>query len=165
MFRKDEKSFDILLDRFNDYLFKIHAISYIKSSVQEDVKHVKKEIFKQIKINAKELTLNSNSDDFAEDNVSNIRDYSVDFIETITKDSMNFKEIITDKELLDSIASLSDKQREVLFLLFLKNLDEKLIANQRNVSVQSVNKTKLKALNHLRADWGCKHGSYSRLNK
>lgn len=158
---KDKQDFENLLDEFNSYLFKMYAVSYIKNTVQKKAIDIKKNIFKQIKKNNEELILSSDPDDSSKYNIDNLQDESDDFVETIINKGCDFKGIISDKELLASIESLTDKQKEVLFLLFIKNLDEKSIAHERHVSIQSVNKVKLKALNHLRADWGCKHGKCS----
>jgi RNA polymerase sigma factor (sigma-70 family) len=157
-FKKNMESFDALLDKFNDYLFKIYAVGYIKTSIQRGSMDLKSSIFEQIKKNSEELTLNSDSNNFNEDQINNLQDNNINIIGTITGKSKDFKDIITDEELLGSIKSLSDKQKEILFLLFLQGLDEKSIADRNNVSVQSVNKIKLKALNRLRADRSCKHG-------
>jgi hypothetical protein len=110
-YKRDKVSFDVLLNRFNDYLFKMYAVSYIKKTIQRDAVHIKQRILNQIKRNNEELTLNNDSDEFPEGNISNIKDTSIDFVESI--------------------------------------------------SVQSVNKTKLRALSHLKAVWRCKHGLHN----
>jgi DNA-directed RNA polymerase specialized sigma subunit len=135
--------------------------SYWTLTIQTGVRDIKRNIFSQIKRDNEELILNNDSSNSNEQYLDNLQDHSVDFVETISKESNNFKGIISDKELLSSIESLTDKQKEVLFLLFIKNINEKSIANDRHVSIQSINKVKLKALNRLRADWGCKHGKCS----
>ncbi|MGF7060632.1 sigma-70 family RNA polymerase sigma factor [Brassicibacter mesophilus] len=101
------------------------------------------------------MTLNTIDLDFNEERIDNISDMTVDFIEEITEPKdIDFTEIFTNQDLISYMNSLTDKQREILFLKYVKELEEKEIAARLDISIQAVNKTKKVAVYKIKRQLG-----------
>ncbi len=141
----DKNACSVLNERFKSYLFKIHATSYLHKSIVLNARELKRNHLRVYK--REELTLNTMDLNFNEERVDSIPDKPVDFIEEITKPiNIDFTEIFTNQLLASAMNNLTDKQKEIMFLRFVKELEEKEIANKLKVSIQAVNKVKKAAL-------------------
>ena len=156
---KNKKVFDILFYRYNTFLFKIHVLKYIKVSINKSAITLKNKAFKEISRKNKELILNCSNYNYGEDLINSIPDKSNDVLNKITKNNKTFKQIISNKNLLDAINALSENQREILYLIYIKNCKEREIAVSKKVTVQNINKMKLRALENLKDEWGNCNGN------
>lgn len=149
----DKTAYSVLSKKFSSYLFKIYATSYINKSIILSSKEIKR---KHIKIRKREeLTLNVVGEDFSEERIDTIPDKPMDIIEVITKPTnLDFREVFSDKNLANAMNTLTDKQKEIMYLKFIEELYEKQIDNKLNVSIQSINKTKLAALKNIKKQLG-----------
>ncbi|MFT9487407.1 MAG: RNA polymerase sigma factor [Tepidibacillus sp.] len=145
----DMNACSILNEKFKSYLFKIHATSYLHKSIVLSARELKRRHLKVYK--REELTLNTTDSDFNEERIDSIPDKPVDFIEEITKPkSIDFTEMFTDQILASAMNNLTDKQKEILFLRFVEELEEKEIAKRLETSIQAVNKVKKAALERIK---------------
>jgi RNA polymerase sigma factor (sigma-70 family) len=161
---KNKKVFDILFYRYNAFLFKIHVLKYIKVSINKSAITLKNKTFKEVSRKNKELILNSSNYDYGEDLINSIPDNSSDVLNKIVKNNKTFKQIISNKNLLEAINSLSEKQREILYLIYIKDCKEKEIAVSKKVTIQNINKIKLRALENIRDEWGNCNGNNNEVN-
>lgn len=67
---------------------------------------------------------------------------------------IDFDNIINNKKILDAINKLTDKQKEILYKCIILDLDEKTVARDLKISIQSVNKTKNTAIKNIRKTIG-----------
>jgi len=150
---QDKNAYSVLSKKFKSYLFKIHATSYIHTSIVLNSREIKR---KHTKISKREeLTLNVVGQNFTEERIDTIPEQPMDIIELITKPkNLDFREVFSDKNLANAMNTLTDKQKEIMYLKFIEELDEKQIANKLNISLQAVNKTKLAALNNIKKQLG-----------
>lgn len=66
------------------------------------------------------------------------------------EDNFEWKDVLADKRIWDAVQTLTEKEQEVLTLLYLRNLKEAKAASLLGVSQQTVSKTKKRALLKLR---------------
>ncbi|MED1944892.1 MULTISPECIES: sigma-70 family RNA polymerase sigma factor [Brevibacillus] len=66
------------------------------------------------------------------------------------EDNFDWKDVLADKRILDAVQTLTEKEQEMLTLLYLRNLKEAEAASLLVVSQQAVSKTKKRALLKLR---------------
>lgn len=144
---KNQYCLDLLNEKFNDYLFKVYFISYIEKSLKFKALDIKK---KNKRISNRELyTLNIIDDDFDEERINTISDDEVDFLEGISKD-VNFKNVSQNKDLIKALENLTQKQKLILYMIFIEEKEEKQIGRELNVSKQAINKIKLAGLKRIR---------------
>lgn len=62
-------------------------------------------------------------------------------------------EALENEELIEVITRLSQRQQEVLWLLFIEDLSGVQVKKRLNVSQQSISKTKKRALNNIEKKW------------
>ncbi|HCG4535998.1 TPA: hypothetical protein NJY08_004848 [Salmonella enterica subsp. enterica serovar Typhi str. AG3] len=63
---------------------------------------------------------------------------------------VSIEDVITDSALMNAVQELSERQSEILYLSYVLNWSDKMIANRYNVSQQAINKSRRKTLNKLR---------------
>ncbi|MDC0760640.1 sigma-70 family RNA polymerase sigma factor [Brevibacillus sp. AG] len=66
------------------------------------------------------------------------------------EDKSEWVDVLADKRILDAVQSLTEKEQEILKLLYLRNLKEVEVARLSGVSQQAVSKAKKRALLKLR---------------
>ncbi|WJQ81597.1 sigma-70 family RNA polymerase sigma factor [Brevibacillus brevis] len=66
------------------------------------------------------------------------------------EDTSEWEDVLADKRVLDAVQTLTEKEQEILKLLYLRNLKEVEAASLLGVSQQAVSKTKKRALLKLR---------------
>ncbi|WP_157448589.1 sigma-70 family RNA polymerase sigma factor [Brevibacillus brevis] len=66
------------------------------------------------------------------------------------EDNFEWEDVLVDKRILDAVQTLTEKEQDILKLLYLRNLKEAVAASLLGVSQQAVSKTKKRALLKLR---------------
>ncbi len=127
-----------------EYIF---FLSYIKKtityrSIQIKTKHKKT-------YDLEKFILNQRNDN-AEEKINLIEDTrnieeNLDFV----IDYNDFNEIFNDKKISDSFNSLTEKQKQVLYELFVNNKSEREVAKKLDSSFQNINKIKKAALKKI----------------
>ncbi|MBB6214446.1 DNA-directed RNA polymerase specialized sigma subunit [Anaerosolibacter carboniphilus] len=104
------------------------------------------------------MYLNVLDADFEEEKINTIADAPMDFIEEIYRDQedIDYHEIFTDKEVLEAISALTDRQKQIIHECIIKNKEEELVAKDLGITKQAINKIKQAALNKLRKQIGGK---------
>lgn len=149
----DDNAYSTLNEGLENYLFKIYATSYLYKSIVLNSREVKRKYLKIYK--REELTLNMTDINFKEERIDSIPGKPIDLIEEIINtNNIDFTEMFSDKALVFAINSLTDRQKEILYLRFVKELEEKEIAKKLEVSIQAVNKAKKGALLRIRKQLG-----------
>lgn len=69
-------------------------------------------------------------------------DYNYDSIEDIT----------SDEKLLKALSKLTDRQKEILYYIYVKNLTAKDLSNLLNISRQAINKTHNLAISNIKKE-------------
>nr|WP_243183323.1 sigma factor-like helix-turn-helix DNA-binding protein [Anaerosolibacter carboniphilus] len=82
----------------------------------------------------------------------------MDFIEEIygDKENIDYREIFADKEVLQAIETLTDRQKQIIHECIIKDKEEEMVAKELGITKQAVNKIKQAALNKLRKEVGGK---------
>jgi RNA polymerase sigma factor (sigma-70 family) len=153
---KDDSFLNVLNQKFNDYLFRINLYSYIKKSIFFAAVDLKK---KESEIREREgLYLNVLDADFEEEKINTIADAPMDFAEEIYRDKedIDYREIFADKEVLEAISTLTDRQKQIIHECIIKNKEEDLVAKELGITKQAVNKIKKTALDKLKKQIGGK---------
>ena len=150
----DNNARNILKERFENYLFKIHAVSYLSKTIVLNARNVKNKYLSMYQ--TEELTLNTIDMDSNVEKIDKIPDTSLNMIEIITKPIIkaNFQEVFLDIDIINAINRLTYRQKEIIYLKYIEDLEEKEIAKYLNISVQAVYKTITVALNKIRAQLG-----------
>lgn len=65
----------------------------------------------------------------------------------------NWSDVLENEELIEAITKLSQRQQEVLWLLFVEELSGVQAKKRLNVSQQSISKTKKRALDNIKKNW------------
>lgn len=157
---KDKEALKKLEKNFNDYLFKICLYKHIKRTINYAAIKLKKKQNKKEEI--EKLCLNILDEDFKEERLYSIPDERIDIIKEVCSPGENtsFKEIFCDKEILEAIKTLTDRQKEILYKCIVRDQKETLVAKELGVTKQAVNKTKNAALNKLRNKLGGTYNGY-----
>lgn len=147
----DQSAMKELRKDFDYYLKGIKLIAYIKQMINYTVidYHNKKS-----RVTKKEiLSLNTKDDEFEQEKIDLIKGDDGEFINRIivpSSDTVDFNSLCLDKSILNAIEKLSYKQKVVLYRAVILNESETELAKELNISRQSVNKTKNKALALIR---------------
>lgn len=143
----DQYYTDLLVEKFYNYIFKIYFVSYIEKSLRLKSLEFKR---KRNKLNEREIyVLNTLDDGFEEERINTIPDESIDFIDEICSE-IDIKSISANKRLNTAISNITSRQRLILFMHYIQDKEEKQIAKELNVSIQSVNKVKLAGLEKIK---------------
>lgn len=65
----------------------------------------------------------------------------------------NWNDVLESEVLIEAISKLTQRQQEVLWLLFVEELQGIQAKKRLNVSQQSISKTKKRALNNIQKIW------------
>lgn len=153
---KNDSFLAVLNQKFNDYLFRVNLYSYIKKTIFYAARDLKQ---RENELREKEgLYLNILDADFGEEKINTIADTPIDFTEEIYKDQedIDYREIFTDKEVLEAINTLTDRQKQIIYECIIKDKEEEIVAKELGISKQAINKIKQAALNKLRKQIGGK---------
>lgn len=148
---KSERLRDVLNIKYKNFILKIFFTSYIKKQITYTALQIKK---RSSRLNTKEkLMLNTTHVDFNEDYINVIADKIIDFAELVSQaqERYTFDDIISDPKILSAVNSLSTRQKEIIYMIYIENKKEVEVAKELNVSLQSINKTKNKALMKLQS--------------
>lgn len=148
----DNAALKELEQRFENYIFKLKFLSYIKKSMAFYSNKYRQKKYKQH--NNELAILNVKQDGFEEESINTISDTEIDYIEEIFKpdSTIRFQDIIEDYNLLKAIEALPDRQKEILYKLIVLQKTERELTNELGVSKQAINKSKNKALERLRKE-------------
>ncbi|MGE7839075.1 sigma factor-like helix-turn-helix DNA-binding protein [Viridibacillus arvi] len=147
---------EIIEKRFEYHAKKIHVFSYFTKILLYESRRF--DIKNRRLANQNLLVLDKDIDDSNESLLDLLESRSIE------EDSDYFtyttlEETIEDKHLHSIVSSLSVKQKEILYLIYIKNLDEETIAVRLDITKQAVNKTKNKALKQIKDKYrGDTHG-------
>jgi RNA polymerase sigma factor (sigma-70 family) len=132
---------------FNLYYYKIRLISYLSKLIYFEAINYDKNA-RKIAYNFP-LILDKTSKHGETSLVEQLSDSNIkpDFIEYI-----KMEDHISDYNLFKAITKLTDRQKEILFLTFIKDLNDTEVAQILRISQQAVTKTKNKALEKLRGE-------------
>ncbi|EOD01408.1 hypothetical protein [Caldisalinibacter kiritimatiensis] len=147
---KNKEALQELEERFNNYIFRIYLFSYISKSIKFTSYKIK---IQRKKIKDKEkMTLNIIDEDYQEERINTIEDTSIDFLEPIKNPNgtIDFNAVVQNKKILKEINKLTNRQKEILYDCIILDLDEKTVANNLKISIQSVNKTKNAAIKNIK---------------
>ncbi len=148
---RDPGALGVLNKRFNDYVFRLYLCSYIKKSICNASRDIKKK--QNIQGKREKLCLNVIEVDFEEERVNTIPDLQVDFLDEIFSNGgiNNCSEmVISDRRLSAALSSLTERQREIIFKCILQEKEEGEVAEELMITRQAVNKTKNVALEKLK---------------
>lgn len=137
---------DFLEEQFKNFVIKIKAISYFSKVLYFEAQRFDK----RLRDNSKRGILILDNEEINDDiqfNESN--NMLLETVEQFLGDT-NIEDFILDEKLFDIVSTLSDKNKELLNLLFVSDLDEKEIAIQLGISQQAVNKRKNSILTKIR---------------
>ncbi|MBU5675891.1 hypothetical protein KQI88_05645 [Alkaliphilus sp. MSJ-5] len=142
-----------LQDEFNNYAFKVYLYGYIKKTIVFSAMQIKKKT-NQIS-QREELSLNIIDPNFNEERMNLIEYSQNDFLDDITEfvvkdSSCSYDEISHDKKILKAVNTLTDRQKQILYMCVITGESDTLVAKKLGITKQGVNKTKKAALNKLR---------------
>lgn len=135
--RKEEKYKTILAERFAKYYAKIIVVSYYSKSMYFFAQKYDMEIKKESKI-TNELILK---------HFQMEKDNDSSFIEISSVDILDY---ITNEKVYQAVSKLPEKQRQLLFLIYIKQIKEDIIADYYGVTRQAINKTKNNSLRKIK---------------
>ncbi|MBS4024971.1 MAG: sigma-70 family RNA polymerase sigma factor [Clostridia bacterium] len=144
----DEENKTILKQKFDDFLFGVKFLSYVKITIIAKAKNLR---FKySITVSNESLSLNNiSNDEFNEEIITSIIDTtSLDFEEQIYQEE--FWQLLSNKNFYLYINNLPQKQKSILHNYIISGLTEKEISKKLNISQQAVNKVKNKIFSNLR---------------
>ena len=132
---RDKKIMELLEKEFKIFYTKIVLVSYFSKSLYFAAQKYDQKIRRYQSF--KEKLLEQNEDSFFY--VENIND----------ADSDNIANYITDKNIFKAIDKLTDRQKQILYLLHIKEMTEIEAASIMKISQQAVNKGKNKAIKEI----------------
>lgn len=144
-----EKSLKILNEEFYSYLFKIYLTSYIRKSITLTAYKLMKKY--NLQKYREQLSLNVIKEGYEEENINLIADNDINFEEEIIRNQevVNFNEVFSDERLTMAIDTLTKRQKHILYMRFVREIEEDEIARILNISKQSINKTKNTAIKKI----------------
>jgi len=149
----DRKAMEELRINFDKHYIGIKLISYIKQMITYGVIDYQN---KKTTLERKEiLSLNTKADNFQQDKIEFIEGDDGEFIDKIiipSSEKVDFNSLCVDEMILKAIEKLSDKQKEIIYRIIILNESETELAKELNISRQSINKTKNKALERIKTE-------------
>jgi len=131
----DKKKLDVLENEFEKFYSKIVLVSYFSKALHFAAQKYDQGIRKYKRFEDK--LFERYEDVF----------YIDDYKEHEPDDIANYVE---DKDISESIANLKERQKQILYLHFVREMTEAEIASVMNISQQAVNKAKNKAIDEIR---------------
>lgn len=133
----DEFTEEIIEYHFSQYCRKIQILSYFSKTLHFDAQRFDK----KIRDHSEKYPLILNQDNGFEDIL--VRETVEDDYDEYAVDSYeNLSEIISNKQLYMIVDNLKPKNKELLYLLYVKGLEEKEVAKMLGLTIQAVNKRK-----------------------
>lgn len=148
-----EENKQIVEDRFKLHAKKIKILSYFSKVLFFEAQHFDK----KIRDNSNKSQLIIDSENFNEDSIfldSLILNNEIPtFVDTIGNAPDELENLFEDKQLYKIISELSSKNKDLLYLLYVKELSESEVAKILGVTIQAVNKRKNKLLSKIRENY------------
>lgn len=136
--------------RFKIHVMKIKILSYFSKVFYFEAQKFDKKIREN---SLRNILIMDKDDDGEWVTYNDVSHFSNDILETFNEDSSEQhspENLFEDKKLFNLIANLSEKNKELLYLLYVKDLDESEVASFLNVSKQAINKRKNNLLKKIR---------------
>ncbi|WP_431811956.1 sigma-70 family RNA polymerase sigma factor [Lysinibacillus sp. FW12] len=131
----DKRVLDILENEFKKFYSKIIIVSYFSKALHFAAQKYDQGIKKYRRFEDELFERNENVfyiDEYKEHEPDNIANY------------------VEDQDISESITNLKDRQKQILYLHFIREMTEAEIARVLNISQQAVNKAKNKAIDEIR---------------
>ena len=145
----DEFTKEIIEYHFSQYCRKIQILSYFSKTLHFDAQRFDM----KIRDHSEKYPLILNQDNGFEDILvrENVEDDKVINYDEYAADSYeNIGEIISNKQLYMIVDNLKPKNKELLYLLYVKGLEEKEVAKMLGLTIQAVNKRKNTILKQIK---------------
>lgn len=136
---------DLIEEQFKIFFTKIKIISYFSRVLYFEAQRFDK----KLRDISNQASLILDNDDMNEEILFNEESMIQETFENFFNDS-NIEDFIDDEKLFNIVSNLSENNKTLLNLLFIKGLDEKEISIHLGVSQQAVNKRKKNLLNKIR---------------
>lgn len=136
--------------RFKIHVMKIKILSYFSKVFYFEAQKFDKKIREN---SLRNILIMDKDDDGEWVTYNDVSHFSNDIPETFNEDSSEQhspENLFEDEKLFNLIANLSEKNKELLYLLYVKDLDESEVASFLNVSKQAINKRKNNLLKKIR---------------
>lgn len=147
---KNEEAHKLLNEKFNEFLFKIKFLSYINKTLSFSFK----EFYRKDKtLKDREMcVLNQKDTNTETELINSIPDNTVDFDKEIIylKDSSTLNDCFADPELIKAANKLTDRQKLIIYKLFVEEKTVSQIAKELEIQQKVVYKLKYRAFEKLR---------------
>lgn len=141
----DEFTKEIIEYHFSQYCRKIQILSYFSKTLHFDAQRFDM----KIRDHSEKYPLILNQDNGFEDIL--VRETVEDDYDEYAVDNYeNLSEIISNKQLYMIVDNLKPKNKELLYLLYVKGLEEKEVAQMLGLTIQAVNKRKNTILKQIK---------------
>lgn len=132
---------------FRKYYFSVRLLAYFLKAIHYEAMNLDQKTRKYQQAN--QLVLNKEFDDTEVSMIDLIGDTNTE----TEISSIYLEDYVCDPKLYKAIQNLSEKQKKVLYLIFVKDLQLSEIAQILNVSIQNVSKTKNVAISKLKKEF------------
>ncbi|WP_232713360.1 sigma-70 family RNA polymerase sigma factor [Bacillus xiapuensis] len=129
--------------RFKSFYFKVKTISYLSKLIHFEAIHFDQ----KIRQNHERFSL------ILDKNVEGSEIRLIDLIEDNSQEELSMNQLedyITDEKVYSAVSSLTNKQKRILYLMFVKDKKEKEISSILGISQQAVSKQKKAAIKKIR---------------
>lgn len=133
--------------RFYIYCYKARLVSYFSKTIYYEAINYDKKIRK-----FSENTLLILDKPISDGNSCLIEQIKDDSINKYSLESNNIEDYINDSRLLNAVKILTERQKQILYLAYIKDLKDTEISKLLLVSQQSISKTKKTALRRIRGE-------------
>lgn len=141
----DEFTKEIIEYHFSQYCRKIQILSYFSKTLHFDAQRFDM----KIRDHSEKYPLILNQDNGFEDMLV-LETVEDDYDEYAVDSYENLSEIISNKQLYMIVDNLKPKNKELLYLLYVKGLEEKEVAQMLGLTIQAVNKRKNTILKQIK---------------
>lgn len=146
------ESFKILDRVFKQYYFNVRITSYISTTIYYSAMNFDKKERNESKRTQLILDspINDASNNYLITRKDLLRDDSQDLLKLIKTDYMNINNFIESPHVIEAIETLTEKQKQILYLVFVEKFTHTEIAEILGVSQQAISKNQAKAINLIR---------------
>lgn len=144
-----ERKRNNLEERFKEFYTRIRTISYFSKAIRFTAQHYDKKIRS---INDRfMLILDSPIDKESSEGTQSLKDLIVDKGSEVEIPYTKLEDYIEHKHLYNAIKSLTEQQKRILYLAFIKDMGDTEISKALNVTQQAISKSKRNALRKVRS--------------
>lgn len=135
---------------FQLYFLKIRLLQYLSKSIHFAAQNFDKKHRKIKEHNQLILDKPLNEDGETLLNNLNSESYYKNFDEEVIRDYQNIESYFTDQIISEAVSKLTSRQKQILYLSFVKIYSDQEVAELLHVSKQAINKQKNKAIEKIR---------------